>query len=49
MCLIYATLEWDTWRDFVTTGMVLGFHRVQEIYWLIEELVASEEGSCPLV
>ena len=47
--LVYVTLEWDTWRDFVSTGMSLGFLTVQEIYWLNEELLAFEGDSCPLI
>ena len=47
--LIHATLERDTWRDLVSKGMSLGFRRLQEIYWLTEELLAPKEDSCPLI
>jgi len=36
----------DRWRTLVNTVITFGFHKMREILWLLENLLASEEGLC---
>jgi hypothetical protein len=39
----------DHWRSFVDTALITGVSWIRGIYWLDEELSASEEGLCFVV
>ena len=47
----WTGLSWsrtDTWQALVNTVMNLRFHKMREISWLAEDLLASQEGLCSL-
>jgi hypothetical protein len=38
----------DKWRAVVSAVMNFGFHKMWGIFWLAEDLLASQEGLCSL-